>query len=287
MSGPTVYLADGTSTLGVGRANKVTSGSLSRFIKTVNWGDVSNTLFGHPSPTGAGFVRTGSAIADTRTVTMTIISEWASTNAERNLLDEANDDLPGLFAPGRGAWDLRADRTDSGGSATSRILTVDTVSIPDVYDASRILYRDNTAWIEWDVTMQASFPLWRDREVVTVDTVTTTGGADAWGAYSNGGMEACGLKATLSDIAGTVTSFVIACTEFGTSATWTDTAFANSDTLDFFVTDPQAVSWTSGNAITAASEIGLARGSNSGTVTRTGGTAATVTLTARRYWKGF
>jgi len=287
MSGPTVYMADGTSTLGVGRANKVTSGSLSRFIKTVNWGEVSNTQFGHPSPTGVGFVRTGSAIASQRVVSMTIVSEWASTNAERNLLDEANDALPGLFAPGRGEWDLRADRTDSGGSTTSRILTVDTTSIPDVYTADRILYRDNTAWIEWDVVLTAGFPLWRDREAVTVDTVATTGGADAWGAYTNSGMEACGLKATLSNVAGAVTSFVIACTEFGTTATWTDAAFANSDTLDFFVADPQAVSWTSGNAITVASEIGLARGSNSGTITRTGGTSATVTLTARRFYKGF
>ena len=287
MSGPTIYLADGTSTIGVGRSNKVTAGSLSRFIKTVNWGDVSNTVFGHPSPTGVGFVRTGSAITDARTITMTIISEWASTNAERNLLDEANDDLPGLFAPGRGAWTLRADRTDSGGNTTSRILTVDTVSIPDVYDASRILYRDNTAWIEWDVVLQASHPLWRDREAVTVATVETTGGADAWGAYSNGGMEACGLKATLSSVTGVVTAFVIACTEFGASATWADAGFTNGDTLDFFVVDPQAVTWSSGNTITATSAIGLARGSNSGTITRTGGDTATVTLTARRYWKGF
>ena len=287
MSGPTVYMADGSSTLGVGRANKTTSGNLSRFIKTVNWGTAENTQFGHPSPTGAGFVRTGSAIATPRTVSMTIVSEWASTNAERNLLDEANDDLPGLFAPGRGEWDLRVDRTDSGGSATSRILTVDTTSIPDVYTADRILYRDNTAWIEWDVVLTAGFPLWRDRSAVTVDTVATTGGADAWGAYVNGGMEACGLKATVSNVAGVVTSFVIACTEHGTSATWTDAGFANNDTLDWMVTDPQAVSWTDGGAITAASEIGLARGSNSGTITRTGGTAATITLTARRYWKGF
>ena len=295
MSGPTIYLADGTTTIGIGRSNKVTSGSLSRWIKTVNWGEVSNTVFGHPSPTGVGLVRTGSAIAGARTITMTIVSEWASTNAERNLLDEANDDLPGLFAPGRGAWTLRADRTDSAGAATSRILTVDTTSIPDVYQADRIVYRDNTAWIEWDVALQAHFPLWRDRvaaaEALTVaNSDATNTETKAWGDFTNSGLEACGLSVRITEItAGVVTSIAVVCTQAGLSATWTDTTFAVNDEIDFFVGDPQAVSWTSGNAITVTSAIGLARGTNSGTVKGIGTSspAFKCSLGWRQFWKGF
>ena len=93
----------------------------------------------------------------------------------------------------------------------------------------------------------------------------------AWGPYTNSGMEACGLKFTITEITtGAVTSIALVCTESGLSATWTDAAFAVSDALDFFVADPQAVSWTSGNAIAAASAIGLARGANNGTIQGTG-----------------
>lgn len=273
----TVYLADGSSTVGVGRSNKVTAGNLSRYIRNVDWGAVTNTVFGHPSPTGVGFVRTGSAIAEPRVITGTLVSEWSTTNAERNLLDEANDDLPGLFAPGRGGWALRVDRTDSDGNATSRKLTVDTLTIPDVFTAERIHYGSGYGWIEWDFTLQASFPLWRNVTATTQTALTianssgTQTEAKAWGAYTNPGMEACGLKFTITEItAGTITSIAIVCTESGLSATWTDTGFAVSDSLDFFVADPQAVAWTSGNAITAASAIGLARGANNGTIQGTG-----------------
>lgn len=267
---------------------KQTSGNLSRSVTDIDWGSAPLTVFGHPSPMDKGFVRTGTAFAEPRQLSFTIVSEYVGANAERYIHDEIWDDIPDLFSPGRGTVDIRVDRTDSAGSATSRILTCDTVQLPDPYKVETFYVQSGQAraWAKIPIVLQAHFPLWRDREAQAVDAVATTGGADAWGAYTNGGFVACGLRAVLSNVTGTVTSFVIACTEGGTTVTWTDAAFANSDALDFWVTSPQAVTWTSGNAITAAGEMKLARGENSGTITRTGGSAATVTLTTRRFWSG-
>jgi hypothetical protein len=296
VAGPTVYLADGTSTLGIGKANKVTAGNLSRYLKTFDVGPITNTVFGHPSPSGCGFVRTGSVIAEARTITGTIVSEWATTEALRNLLDEANDDLPALFAPSRGPWTLRVDRTNDSGGATSRKLTVDTLTMPDVFTAERIYYGSGRGWIEWDFTLQASFPLWRDVTATTqtVLTVANSSGTatetKAWGAYTNPGMEACGLKIVITEItAGVVTSIDIGCTEAGLSGTWSDATFAVNDALDFFVADPQAVSWTSGNSITASTAIGLARGTNNGTVKGNGTSspAFKCQLSFVPYYKGY
>lgn len=274
----TIYLADGTSTLKLGKANRVNpSGSLYRFVKAVNWGDVTNTVFGHPRPGGIGFVRTGSAISEKRQVTMTVVSQYEGTNAERFLMDEANDDLPGLFAPGRGAWSLRVDRVESGGATTSRVLTVDTVSIPDTYSPDRMFLRDNVAWIETDWTLEAAFPLWRDRTATAETAITVANSAagttetKAWGAYTNSGMEACGLKCAITELtAGTITAITIVCTEAAKTLTWTDTGIALNDYVDFWVASPQGIAYTAGNSINAAGSIGLARGANNGTIVGTG-----------------
>jgi len=283
MTGLAIYI-DSTQ-IGEG---KQTSGNLTRKVVGIDWGTPDLTVFGHPSVMDKGFIRTGTSHASPRTVTFTIVSEYVGANAERFIHDEIWDDLPDLLSPGRGGVDLRVDRTDSAGGTTSRILTCDTVQMPDPYkiESYYVQSAQARAWAKIPVTLQANFPLWRDRSEQAVDAVATTGGADAWGAYSNGGYVACGLRAVLSNVTGTVTSFAIVCTEGGTSITWGDAAFANSDALDFWVTSPQAASWTSGNTVNAAGEMALARGSNSGTITRTGGSAATVTLTTRRFWKG-
>lgn len=297
MAGPTVYLADGSTTVGIGQSNGVTSGSRTRFIAgSIDWGSVENTVQGHPAPYGKGFVRTGSAMESSRIIKGQIVSVWAAADPERNLLDEANDDLPGLFAPGRGAWNLRVDRTESGGTTTSRVLTVDTVEIPSVFGPEDIHYAGSYGWIVWPFVLEAAFPLWRDREATNVAelTIANSDGDEtetkAWGAITNNGMEACGLKVRYSaDTAGEVTSIVIACTEFGTSLTWTDTEFAVDDYVDFYVGSPQSISYTSGNAINAAGAIGLARGANNGTIKGTGANspAFKVVMSYTQFWKGF
>jgi len=285
MTGLAIYI--GATQIG---ESKQTAGSLSRWVTDIDWGDPTLTVFGHPSPMDKGFIRTGTAHAAARTVSFTIVSEYVGANAERFIHDEIWDDLPDLLSPGRGGVDLRVDRTDSAGGTTSRILTCDTVQLPDPYkiESYYVQGSEARAWAKTPVTLQANFPLWRDREEQAVDTVAlaTTPGTAIAPAYTNGGYVACGLRAVLSSIVGVWTSISISMTEAATAVTWTDATFANSDALDFWVTDPQAVTWSSGTAINAAGDAALARGTNNGTIIGVGGTSGTVTLTTRRFWKG-
>ena len=295
---PIVYLADGTTTVGIGQQNGVTSGTLTRFIGgSIDWGSVVNEVQGHPAPYGKGFVRTGSAMTESRIIQGVIYSVWNAADPERNLLDEVNEDLPELFAPGRGAWELRVDRTNSAGGTNSRVLTVDTVELPGVMGPEDIHYNGSYGWTAFPFTLEAAFPLWRDRTATeTAEITVANADADetetkAWSSVVNSGMEACGLKLKFTeDSAGDTTSITIVCTQFGETCVWTKaTTFAADEYVDFFVGSPQVVTYTSGTAIGPTSSMGLARGTNSGTIKGTGANslAFKCKLSYVQFWKGF
>jgi len=281
--------------IAIGQTNASYASNLKRYVSAVNWGSLASTEFGHPKPLGGGFVRTGVAVSDPRVITMTITSEWNTTNPERNLLDEANDDLPKIFRPDGDTFDLEIQRTDSGGSTINRILTVEAVEIPATYDASRVNVRGSSYGnIQWDVVLQAAHPFWRDKTATTEALSLTNLDAThtnqiAWTQINNTGAAACGMKWVISGMTNTITSFAISNTSTGDATTWTDAAFANSDWLDFYVDDPQVVDWTPGNTISATSNLQLRRGLNDGNIQGTGSSspACTATLSYRLFWAGF
>jgi len=272
-----------------------TTGNLSRTVVDIDWGSVQS-------------------VSDPREWGFTILSEYSGSNAERFIHDEIWDDLPALLGTGEPfvmgvphpmgygvlvntgtPIDYRVDRTDSGGSTTSRILTSYISEYPTVYTPEMMYVAASHAWALSTVRFIAPFPLWRDREEQTVDTVSVTNNDAtstnnvAWGTYANGGYAPCGLSATVSAISGTLTSLTVACTDFGESLTWSDgTALANNDVVNWRVTDPQNYTLTDGNTINASGELGLARGDNDGTIVGAGSSspACTVTLKTRRFWKG-
>lgn len=198
--------------------------------------------------------------------------------------------LNDVFSPAYGQVYLKTVRPDADASSVTRRIKVQVMGmpsyeiIPDGMSGSGVIGKQTQSAVLYTVPLYAAWPYWED-DTLQDETGIVSGAAAT--TVPNAGPVRCGVRLTCTAKTGTTATVTITEATSGDVVGLTGSIAVN-DYVDFWYTDPTAVSWSLASAaayVNPGSSMRLpASGNGSITVAQTGATNITFKAEYRRQW---